>query len=120
MVTKEEFNAARRGDRAQLHGAALSSVLAVLVLGEVMRLRRWTAVAIGFLGALIIVRPGLAAIQPAALLAIGTAARQLRLHLYHPLFVFNQSGDLERCLLRPGNVHSADEGRSVLVPVIAR
>ena len=51
-----------------------TSVLAVLVLGEVMRLRRWTAVAIGFLGALIIIRPGFAAIQPAALLAIGTAA----------------------------------------------
>ena len=39
---------------------------------------------------------------------------------YHPLFVFNQFGDLERCALRPGNVHSADEWRSVLVPVIAR
>src|SRR5918911_442438 len=39
---------------------------------------------------------------------------------YHPLFVFNRFGDLERCLLRPGNVHSADEWRSVLVPVIAR
>src|SRR3984893_15799946 len=25
---------------------------------------------------------------------------------YHPLFVFNQFGDLERCSLRPGNVHS--------------
>jgi Transposase DDE domain group 1 len=39
---------------------------------------------------------------------------------YHPLFLFNQFGDLERCLLRPGNVHSADDWRSVLVPVIAR
>jgi hypothetical protein len=39
---------------------------------------------------------------------------------YHPLFLFNQFGDLERCLLRPGNVHSADEWRSVLEPVIAR
>jgi hypothetical protein len=39
---------------------------------------------------------------------------------YHPLFVFNQFGDLERCLLRPGNVHSADAWRSVLLPVIAR
>jgi hypothetical protein len=39
---------------------------------------------------------------------------------YHPLFLFNQFGDLERCLLRPGNVHSADEWRSVLVPVIVR
>ena len=27
---------------------------------------------------------------------------------YHPLFLFNQFGDLERCSLRPGNVHSAD------------
>jgi hypothetical protein len=26
---------------------------------------------------------------------------------YHPLFVFNQFGDLERCALRAGNVHSA-------------
>src|SRR5918911_381006 len=39
---------------------------------------------------------------------------------YHPLFVFNQFGDLERCVLRPGNVHSAEGWRSVLVPVIAR
>ena len=27
---------------------------------------------------------------------------------YHPLFCFNQFGDLERCALRSGNVHSAD------------
>ena len=30
---------------------------------------------------------------------------------YHPLFLFNQFGDLERCSLRPGNVHSADGWR---------
>jgi hypothetical protein len=39
---------------------------------------------------------------------------------YHPLFVFNQFGDVERCVLRPGNVHSADGWRAVLGPVIAR
>jgi Transposase DDE domain group 1 len=39
---------------------------------------------------------------------------------YHPLFVFNQFGDLERCALRPGNVHSADGWESVLKPVVAR
>src|SRR3954466_281967 len=39
---------------------------------------------------------------------------------YHPLFVFNQFGDLERCALRPGHVHSAEGGRAVLEPVIAR
>ena len=32
----------------------------------------------------------------------------------HPLFVFNQFGDLERCALRPGNVHSADGWEDVL------
>ena len=39
---------------------------------------------------------------------------------YHPLFVFNQFGDLERCALRPGNVHSADGWRDILEPVLAR
>lgn len=39
---------------------------------------------------------------------------------YHPLFVFNQFGDLERAKLRSGNVHSADDWRSVLEPVVAR
>ena len=39
---------------------------------------------------------------------------------YHPLFLFNQFGDLERCSLRPGNVHSADGWRGVLEPVVER
>jgi hypothetical protein len=39
---------------------------------------------------------------------------------YHPLFLFNQFGDLERCALRPGNVHSADGWRKVLEPVVDR
>ena len=39
---------------------------------------------------------------------------------YHPLFLFNQFGDLERCSLRPGNVHSADGWRNVLEPVVMR
>jgi len=38
----------------------------------------------------------------------------------HPLFVFNQYGDLERRSLRPGNVHSADGWEGVLKPVLAR
>src|SRR5882672_11892071 len=37
-----------------------------------------------------------------------------------PLFVFNQLGDLERCALRSGNVHSAADWRDVLEPVVAR
>jgi hypothetical protein len=39
---------------------------------------------------------------------------------YHPLFVFNQFGDLERSLLRAGHVHSAEDWRLVLEPVIVR
>jgi hypothetical protein len=39
---------------------------------------------------------------------------------YHPLFLFNQFGDLERCALRPGNVNSADGWQSVLTPVVER
>jgi hypothetical protein len=39
---------------------------------------------------------------------------------YHPLFLFNQDGDVERALLRSGNVASADDWLSVLEPVIAR
>lgn len=39
---------------------------------------------------------------------------------YHPLFVFNQFGDLERCALRPGNVHRAHEWQDLLEPVVAR
>ena len=39
---------------------------------------------------------------------------------YHPLFLFNQFGDLERSSLRPGNVHSADGWEGVLKPVVVR
>ena len=39
---------------------------------------------------------------------------------YHPLFGFNQHGDLERALLRKGTVHTADDWRSVLAPILAR
>ena len=39
---------------------------------------------------------------------------------YHPLFCFNQFGDLERALLRNGNVHSADDWRSLLGAIVNR
>lgn len=39
---------------------------------------------------------------------------------YHPLFLFNQFGDLERAMLRRGNHHSAKFWRRVLLPVIER
>jgi hypothetical protein len=39
---------------------------------------------------------------------------------YHPLFLFNQHGDLERAMLRRGNHNSAKFWRRVLLPVIDR
>ena len=37
---------------------------------------------------------------------------------YHPLFCFNQFGDCEGALLRPGNVHSADGWKELLEPIV--
>jgi len=39
---------------------------------------------------------------------------------YHPLFLFNQFGDIERALLRHGNVYSSADWKSVLEPVVER
>lgn len=47
------------------------TALSALVLGERVGLRRWSAVAIGFAGTLIIIRPGFAAFEPGTLLALG-------------------------------------------------
>lgn len=49
------------------------TVLAVLVLREVVRVRRWTATVVGFIGAMIILRPGLDAVSLPALVALGSA-----------------------------------------------
>ncbi len=46
------------------------TVLSVLLLGEKVSFRRWTAVVIGFIGALIILRPGLSVMHPAMFLVV--------------------------------------------------
>lgn len=43
---------------------------AALFLGERVRWRRWTAIAIGFVGVLMIIQPGMAGFTPASLLAL--------------------------------------------------
>lgn len=50
-----------------------STVLAVLILGEVVRVRRWTATIVGFLGAMVILRPGIEAVTLAHLLVLGSS-----------------------------------------------
>lgn len=47
---------------------------AVLVLGEVVRIRRWTAVLVGFVGVLLIVRPGATTFSVHTLAALAAAA----------------------------------------------
>ena len=44
-------------------------IAAILILGELARTRRWAAIAIGMLGALIVVRPGFQEINPGILYA---------------------------------------------------
>jgi len=51
-----------------------ATILAALVLHEVVRARRWTATLLGFAGVMLVLRPGAEAITPGALLALGSAA----------------------------------------------
>jgi len=39
---------------------------------------------------------------------------------YHPIFCFNNHGDCEGAVLRPGNVHSADGWKEFLEPIVKR
>lgn len=49
----------------------LATVGSALILKEIVRLRRWSAVIVGFLGMLIIVRPGMVPLEIGLLLAVG-------------------------------------------------
>lgn len=48
------------------------TALSPLVLGERVGVNRWAAVGVGFIGTLIILRPGLSAFGPGAMLALGS------------------------------------------------
>ncbi len=50
------------------------TILGAVLLGEKVGVRRWSAVVVGFIGALIIVRPGMGAVHPAAMLVVGAGA----------------------------------------------
>jgi drug/metabolite transporter (DMT)-like permease len=52
------------------------TLAAIFLLGERVRLRRWTAVIVGFLGAMIILRPGMAPLGLGQLLAVVSAMSQ--------------------------------------------
>ena len=54
-------------------GPFIVTVLAPIVLGERVGPARWLAVAVGFVGALVVVRPGMAGTNAAAFLFFGSA-----------------------------------------------
>ena len=51
----------------------LVAVMAGPILGEWVGWRRWCAIGVGFLGVLVVIRPGLGGMQWAALLSVGSA-----------------------------------------------
>ena len=60
------------GDATALSFTAplFATILAALVLAEVVRARRWAAILVGFVGALIILRPGFVELRPEMALPI--------------------------------------------------
>ena len=50
-------------------------MLSPLVLGEHVGLRRWLAMTVGFIGTLIIIRPGFQSFNPGAFMALGAGLR---------------------------------------------
>lgn len=54
-------------------GTLFVTALSVPLLGEAVGPRRWSAVLVGFAGAMVIIRPGLGGLGPAAGLAVGAA-----------------------------------------------
>ncbi|HJP21136.1 MAG TPA: DMT family transporter [Alphaproteobacteria bacterium] len=54
-------------------GPLVVVILSIPILGEQVGLRRWAAVFAGFVGAVIIIRPGLGVMHWAAMLVLGTA-----------------------------------------------
>ncbi|MEM6610516.1 MAG: DMT family transporter [Pseudomonadota bacterium] len=59
----------------------LIALFSIFFLGETVGPRRWAAIAVGLLGVLIVLRPGTAAFQYAALLPIAAAAGYGMLHI---------------------------------------
>jgi drug/metabolite transporter (DMT)-like permease len=51
-----------------------SVCVAAVIVGEKVRWRRWSATIVGFIGVLVMVRPGAGSLQPGALVALANAA----------------------------------------------
>ena len=85
------------------------TVMSARILREPVGIRRWTAVIIGFIGTLIVIRPGLGVLHPAAgLLVIAASAFALRQILSRILAGGDSAGTtvaytaIVSCILLPG------------------
>jgi len=73
------------------------TALSAFFLAEYVGVRRWSAVCVGFLGVMVILRPGLTVLQPAALIALSTA---FLFAVYHVMTrVVSRDDDSETSLL---------------------
>ena len=59
-----------------------TAILATIILGERMNRLRALAVAVGFVGVLVILRPGVAVVSPAALAVLASAAAYATSHVF--------------------------------------
>ena len=67
------------------------TILAALILRETIRIHRWLAVFVGFIGVGLIIQPGTAAMQPASLLPIAAAICMARAGLITKRLVATES-----------------------------
>ena len=91
--------------------AALSGPM----LGEWVRWRRWTAIGVGFIGVLVVTRPGAGAFQPAALLSLVGGALLRALFHRHPHARAHRFERDHAVLLEPGRRGGPDSGGAVRV-----
>ncbi len=87
------------------------TALSPLVLGEKVGPRRWSAVAVGFVGTLIIIRPGMVSVNPGSLLAL-CAGTSLAIYFVMTRKIAGQSPALLTTL------HTNLIGALLLAPVI--
>ena len=71
-----------------------ATIAAVIFLNEVVRLRRWTATIVGLLGAMVIIRPDLGAIEFAALLVFASTAAWSIGYIFVKFLVRTESPDV--------------------------
>ncbi|MGP9790570.1 DMT family transporter [Roseinatronobacter sp. NSM] len=98
---------------------------AVLFLGEKVGWRRWSAIALGFFGVMLIVRPGMSGFEPASLFAIigviGLAGRDLATRVIPRAVSSYQISSWAFAMLVPaGFFLMAAMGHSVIIPSLAQ